>query len=104
MGAVYAVQGQVNESSQSFARARAVYLGLDHYRNVGWLFFEELRVVLTYESECVVERRRLADEAEHALARASAVQASLPPHFVRLPLWLLEGQWDEAIQVADMVD
>jgi ATP/maltotriose-dependent transcriptional regulator MalT len=67
-----------------------------HYQVGNTLVLELFEAVLPYQADDLAERRRLAQEAEAAWARASGALEDLPPGFAHLPLLLVEGEWGAA--------
>jgi DNA-binding CsgD family transcriptional regulator len=95
----HAALGEAEPALHAFAQARAVY-GDQHWE-VGTTFFFELDlVVLPFQTARLVERRRLASEAEAAWQRARGALWDLDPRLAQLPLLYLEGRWTEAREVA----
>lgn len=96
-----ATLGQPEEARQAYARASAAYRAVEHHYQVGnALLLELFEVVLPYYADDLIERRRLAQAAEQAWARASGALSDLPPRFAWLPLLLIEGGWAEARELA----
>jgi DNA-binding CsgD family transcriptional regulator/tetratricopeptide (TPR) repeat protein len=96
MAGVYWDLGRVAEAREAMSggleHARA---GRNYHRLTQMIIFE-LAELLTYASDRVTERRRLAAEGEEAARRAQAVGYRLPPGLVALPVLVVEGSWDEA--------
>lgn len=96
-----ATLGRPAEARQAYARASAAYRAVEHHYQVGnALLLELFEVVLPYQADDLIERRRLAQAAEQAWARASGALSDLPPRFAWLPLLLIEGGWAEARELA----
>ncbi len=87
------------------AEARAWYRPLDHHAVIAFTLLTELRdVVVPYLTTDVAERHRIAAEAEEELDRArGALLSGVSPQWAWLGVWVLEGRWAEAHQVADEV-
>jgi DNA-binding CsgD family transcriptional regulator len=94
-----AALGEAEPALQAFAQARAVYA--DQHWEIGTTYFFELDlVVLPFQTARLLERRRLANEAEAAWKRARGALLDLDPRLAQLPLLYLEGRWTEARDVA----
>jgi DNA-binding NarL/FixJ family response regulator len=105
LGLAHAALGRPAESQRAFARAREIYRLIDHHAVIGFTLLSELRdVVLPYHTTRIAERRRLAAEAEAALALAAgAFPSDRSSRRARLALLFLAGQWDEARAIAEEV-
>ncbi|HET8628543.1 MAG TPA: AAA family ATPase [Thermomicrobiales bacterium] len=102
IASAHTVLGQPDEAARAYAEAGAAYRAVEHHYQVGNVLLLELyEVALPYRADDPVGRRRLAEEAEAAWARASGALADLPPRFAWLPLLLVEGQWAEARGLAE---
>ncbi|MGN6564505.1 MAG: response regulator transcription factor, partial [Thermomicrobiales bacterium] len=102
--AVHAALGRPLAARRAFAQARAGRRAAEHSYQVSLVALHELRAaVLPYQADHLAERRALADEAEAAWDRASTMRPELPLRLIRLPLLLLEGDWDEAHALAQSV-
>ncbi|MDQ6671504.1 MAG: AAA family ATPase [Chloroflexota bacterium] len=96
-----AALGRPSEARQAYASAIGSYRAVEHHYQVGnALVLELFEVVLTYQTDDVSERRRLAREACEAWTRAGEVLEDLTPRFAQLPLLVLEGDWAEARELA----
>jgi DNA-binding CsgD family transcriptional regulator len=103
LGIVHAGLGQPGASRAAFARAREIYARLDHHAVTAFTLLTELvDVVIPFQCDDVVERHRVAREAELALTRAAGALpgGSLPRRAHLVPLYL-DGRWDEARIIAD---
>jgi DNA-binding CsgD family transcriptional regulator len=96
---IHAALGQPDRARRALAQARAA-CGDQRWEVATTCFWELELIVLPYESDQVLERRRLADDAEREWARAGGVLADVSPKLARLPLLVLEGRWDEARDLA----
>ena len=98
-GWLNAALGRPQLAREAFGQAREAYE--EQYWEVGTTYFYELDlVVVPYQTEGLEDRRRLADEAELAWTRASGALSGISPRLARLPLFIVEGQWREAREVA----
>jgi DNA-binding CsgD family transcriptional regulator len=101
IASAYAALGRPQDARQAYAQATAAYRAVEHHYQVGnALVLELFEVVLPYMTDDVVQRRRLAREAEEAWNRASGALDDLPPRFAQLPLLVVEGAWSEARELA----
>jgi tetratricopeptide (TPR) repeat protein len=82
----------------NIAIPRDAYLRAGHHALASQTSRHELALVaLPYRTEDIAGRRRLAEQAEVEHERASgAVPATIPPRSLRLPLLVVEGEWEEA--------
>lgn len=82
----------------SWQAARDAFQSFHHHALNAFTFLDELQdVALTYGADDPSYRRRLAGEAEAALARAGgAFRPGLPPRLAWLPTLVLDGDWDVA--------
>lgn len=101
LGSVYAALGRPHAAREMFAQARRMYQSIAHHILDGVAAAHDLRdVVLVYDADRIDERRRLGDEMETAWTRA--VEGGgfvVPPRVPLLPLFLIEGRWEEAHQL-----
>ena len=105
LGTAYAALGKPSEAAAMLDRAHADYRGMGHHALASFAssIMAEC-VVQPYQTENIAGWRHLAARAEEELARAGgAVQAAIPPRFMRVPLLLLEGGWEEAERLATTV-
>jgi DNA-binding CsgD family transcriptional regulator len=102
LGAAYAALGMPCEAATAYARACDAYLRAGHHALAAMALWRELDLLaLPYRTDDLTARRRLAERAVAAWARASgAFPATVPPQFPYLPLLVLEGDWDEAERLA----
>jgi DNA-binding CsgD family transcriptional regulator/tetratricopeptide (TPR) repeat protein len=98
----HALLGRPDEARSAFVKAREVYDPLDHHAVIAFTLLSELEdIVLPYFPTNLVERRRVAVQAEEALQRAGgALPADLSPRRAWLGLLFLEGRWAEASAIA----
>ena len=97
LAAVHAALGAPAAARRAYDNAAAAYRAVEHWYQVGnTLGLQLYEVALPYAADDLAGRRRLADGAAAAWARASEALADLPPRIAHLPLLLLEGEWDEA--------
>jgi len=102
LGDTYAMLGLPDQAAAMYARAHDAYRRAGHHFLAAIMSSREMQAVaLPYRTEDIAGRRRLAEWAELEWVRASrAVPASVPQRFPRLPLLVLEGQWEEAERLA----
>jgi len=101
MGLVHAALGEAEEARRSFGIAREGLRALGHTHIEGWVAHYELTwVVLTNQTDRLDERRRLADTARQAWARASSIERNIIPDAALLALQYVETDWHEARAVA----
>ena len=98
----HALLGRPDEARSAFVEAREVYEPLDHHAVIAFTLLSELEdIVLPYFPTNLIERRRVALQAEEALQRAGgALPADLSPRRAWLGLFFLEGRWAEAREIA----
>jgi len=98
----YAALGMPDEAAAMYARAHDTYRRAGHHFLAAIMSSRELEAVaLPYRTEDIAGRRRLAERAAAQWARAGdAIPATLPQRFTLLPLLVLEGDWEEAEQLA----
>jgi len=100
-GLVHAVLGEAEEARRSFGAAREGLRALGHTHIEGWVAHYELAwAVLAYQTDRLDERRRLADTARQAWARASSIERNIIPDAALLTLQYVETDWHEARAVA----
>jgi DNA-binding CsgD family transcriptional regulator len=101
VASAHAVLGQPDAARRTYERACESYQAVEHHLQVGnALLLQLYEVALPYQADDIVERRRLAREAEAAWVRSSGALEDLPPAFAWLPLLLVEGNWIEARRLA----
>ncbi len=102
LGDTYAALGLPDEAATVFERARDAFAAAGNHFIASWAVSRHLALVaLPYRAEDTAGRSALAERAEAEWGRASgAVPQSVPPRFARLPLLVLEGQWEEAERLA----
>jgi DNA-binding NarL/FixJ family response regulator len=101
LGAVYAALGRPVDARDAFGRARAAYEVLEHHAVIAFSLLTEMRdVVIPYLADRPAERRRLAAEAETAIAHArGAFVLGMMPSLGRLCCLAIDGDWDEALRI-----
>jgi DNA-binding CsgD family transcriptional regulator len=101
LGIALAGLGRPEDARQALARARAIFVELDHHALVAFTLLDELRdVALTYGAADPATRRRLAHEAEAALGRTGgALRPGVSPRLAWLGCLVLDARWQEADQI-----
>ena len=99
---VDASMGRCDEAQQHYATARHLYRTYDHFINIGSAtVWEMISLMLPFFADHLVARRRLAREAEQAYAGTRSVLADdVSPRLAALPTLILEGDWNEANELA----
>jgi DNA-binding CsgD family transcriptional regulator len=93
----YAMIGRVADAARMFEIARTIYREIDHSYIHALCGFIELRWYwLSYFTDDIGGRSRVAHETETLLQLAIGAGFAAPPRFARAPLSLVEGQWSEA--------
>jgi DNA-binding CsgD family transcriptional regulator len=102
LGDAYAALGMPDEAAAMHTLAHDVFLRAGHHFLAARALSRELELVaLPYRTEDIAGRRRLAERAAAAAARASGtLSATFPARFLCLPLLMLEGRWEEAERLA----
>lgn len=101
IASAHAALGRPQEARAACVQAHDAYRAVEHHYQIGTTRLLELyEVVAPYQTDDLLERRRLAQEAESAWARSSGALTDLPQRFAWLPLLLLEGGWSEARRLA----
>ncbi|MGI8854226.1 MAG: AAA family ATPase [Thermomicrobiales bacterium] len=102
LGEAYAALGMAVEAAAAYATAHDAFLGAGHHVLACNVSMREMEMVaLPYRTEERAGRRSLAERGEAEWTRASgALPASIPPRFARLPLLIIDGQWEEAGRLA----
>jgi DNA-binding CsgD family transcriptional regulator len=94
LGMAYAALGMPVEARQAFAKARAVYRGMEYYPLVADAVQWELNMVhLPYYADDLHGRQRLLAEGQEALARARETSLYDRPHALDLAVRVLDGRW-----------
>ncbi|HLI50466.1 MAG TPA: AAA family ATPase, partial [Thermomicrobiaceae bacterium] len=89
------------EAQVAFEQAIASYQSARHWYQVGnALMLELTEVVLPFRADDLARREELAGAAEAAWSRASGALDELPVRIARLPLMVLEGEWNGAVSLA----
>jgi DNA-binding CsgD family transcriptional regulator len=101
LGTVAASRGDPARATQAFSLARERFRDIDHHTLEAFTWLLELRdVVLPFATDVPATRRHVAGEAEAALARAGgALRPGLSPKVAWLSCLVLDGRWDEALQI-----
>lgn len=101
-GLTEAARGHPVEARAAFEEAIAAYQSAGHWYQVGnALMLELTEVALPYQPGDLARRDELAEAAGVAWARASGALDELPVRIAYLPLLVLEGEWDDAISLAE---
>jgi DNA-binding CsgD family transcriptional regulator len=101
MAKVYAARGQLAAAHGAFARHQARNLASGNHAGFGQATSRKLEwLLLPYYADAVRERQELAAQALASWQQASgAFYGDDPPDLARLPLMVLEGEWDEAYRM-----
>jgi DNA-binding NarL/FixJ family response regulator len=99
----YHWQGELERAVSAAAQARILYDATQWVMMLRALADLELRRVLTYESERVAERRRLAVESDAHNSRWAQTLGTSIPRAGILPLLFVEGRWQEARAILESV-
>ncbi len=104
LAAAYAVLGMPDAAATMHVHAHDLCLQRGNIALASITARREIELVaLPYRTQEIAYRRRLAEGAEAEWARASGtVPSAFPPRFMRLPLLLVEGPWDDAVRLAMM--
>ena len=101
LGIAYAGLGRSDAAASAFARARDGFHALGQSLSAGESALDELRwATIPFRADRPAARARLAAEAEDAWMRAQGALDGLPPRLALLPVLLLDGDWQEARQIA----
>jgi DNA-binding CsgD family transcriptional regulator len=105
LGLAYAQQGEPQTAARALGRARAMLEERRHDEPLGAVLMDTERLIaLAYHADDPPVRQRLAATAEEAWARGAAnLGGSYPPRFACAPSLLVEGEWDEANTLAQVV-
>jgi len=101
LGTVAAALGDPGGATHAFTQARERFRDIDHHTLEAFTWLLELRdVAIPFAADTPATRRRVAAEAEAALARAGgALRPGLSPKLAWLSCLVLDGQWEEALQI-----
>jgi DNA-binding CsgD family transcriptional regulator/tetratricopeptide (TPR) repeat protein len=101
MALVYAARGQPAAARAAFARNHTRNRASGNHAGFGQIAVQELEwLLLPYYADEVREREALTAQALAAWQQASgAWYSDDPPDLARLPLMVLEGEWDEAYRI-----
>jgi DNA-binding CsgD family transcriptional regulator len=101
LGDAYAMLGMPDKATAMYVRARNAYLRASQHILVSYALTRELKLVaLPYRTEDIAGRRQLAGMADAQWALASDTIPTTNAADSRPPLLVLEGEWDEAEQIA----
>jgi DNA-binding CsgD family transcriptional regulator/tetratricopeptide (TPR) repeat protein len=105
---VHAMQGRPERARRAYESARTAYESIDQHRLLAFVLRDELTyAVLSYLSDHLAERERVASAAEQAVLRGNAAGAIDEPaeyaRYPRLPLMVLEGEWREARRIISVL-
>jgi DNA-binding CsgD family transcriptional regulator/tetratricopeptide (TPR) repeat protein len=104
LGHAYAALGRPNDAEIAFERARNTFEAVGNHALVGQSVLSQFKEVCRpYQTDRVTTRRRIAELGEEAWRQTRDVFATFAPSLVRLPLFLIEGEWhaiDELAQSA----
>jgi DNA-binding CsgD family transcriptional regulator len=105
LAVAYAALGMSEESAAMADRWHKAFLRDGDYANASLaLAFAATFIMLPYRTEDIAGRHRLLERNADEWARASGVvPATIPARFRSVPIMLLEGQWDEANELATVV-
>jgi DNA-binding CsgD family transcriptional regulator/tetratricopeptide (TPR) repeat protein len=101
----YAELGMPDAAKAMFERTHDAYLRGGDYANAAVALWGTVALLmLPYRTEDIAGRHRLMDRLVEEWARASGVvPTTIPARYMRVPIMLLEGEWDEADQLATVV-
>lgn len=103
LGVAYANLGQPEAARRAFAVAHEGNQAVGYHHMVGVGMMKELLyAALPYYADRLVERRRLVSEAARAWTQASDLD-DFSANATRLPLLMVEGQWDEAHRLTQTI-
>lgn len=102
LGVAYAARGLPDRAAAMFTLAHEACLRAGHHAIAGNTLGRELELVaLPYQADDCEGRQRLAERSEAAFIQASGVfPADVPPRFWHLPLYMVDGRWDDAERLA----
>lgn len=102
LGYAHAAAGQPELARSAFETAREIYKTLDHHGVIALTYIGEIRhLTLVYATDNPARRRQLSDEAVAAISQAGgAMPPGFSPNVARMPCYVLDGAWDEAMAVS----
>jgi DNA-binding CsgD family transcriptional regulator len=92
----YAMLGRSAERAEDWAAEEAQYRATEDDQRLGQALLWKLYVALQYATDDRALRRQLAAESEEAFRRASRIRGGDPRRDARIPVLVLEGEWDAA--------
>ena len=103
-GMALALAGEPLKANDAFALTLDLLRNASDYPNLVTILLIQLESVqLPYFADDLLERRRIADEAESAWKRSGLALGNLSPRLARLNLLYIEGSWTEARELARTV-
>jgi DNA-binding CsgD family transcriptional regulator len=101
----YDALGQPETANSWRQRVLSAYQALGHHVLVAMCYRFETRHILTYYTDRIADRQRASRLAKAAILKAvDALGTELPEIIHELPLLLIDGKWDVALEVATSVD
>ncbi len=105
LSVAYALLGEPTLAQRSYAAAASAYRASDNpVLALASLRSQLLCAVLPYQADNLAERERVAAASEHmarwVTERGGHANPNLP-HYARIPLLVLEGEWRKARQILD---
>jgi DNA-binding CsgD family transcriptional regulator/HEPN domain-containing protein len=95
--------GRPVEAQAEIEPAIMHFRATQNYQRLGQTLLEEQALVLTYETDNLVLRRRLAEECEGVFQRARAIGGGFTVLDGWLPELVVEGKWEEARALMDRI-
>ena len=100
-GIALALAGRASEASQAFTTCHAVLRSAGDTATVTTMLLYRLVLLqLPYHADELTERRRAAEEGAAAWWQSVGAHGEVSPRFAHLPLLQLEGDWEEARELA----
>ncbi len=101
LGNLYAALGRPNDARQAFTLAREALEARGNFIEAGVAAMWELTdVIVTYQTDDLIRRQRVADTNDALWGRAVDYRPDLPTERAQLPLMFVDGRWSEARSVA----
>ena len=100
-GVAFTALGQPEPARVAFIEAMRRFQAQRHYYMTGVTAWEHLLMTLTYQTDQLAERRRIAEQAVAEWSRAADAMLALEPRLGRAPLLVIEGDWNEARAAAE---